>query len=213
VVFRRREPLTYAEWLREGVWPRAGWRRALSYIGLRLRRLPDTPEKIGRGVWAGVFVSFTPFFGLHFLLAFLVARVLRGNVFAAIIGTFVLNPLTVVPMSLAAMETGRFLLIRGPAAPGDVPLSEAFGAATRDLWQNLLALFGQGTPDWTGLALFWDAIFLPYLIGGLIPGAIVASALYVVTVQLARAQQAHSRRSLRRRMAALHHPPELPPQD
>ena len=49
--------------------------------------------------------------------------------------------------------------------------------------------------------------------GGVIPGAIVASALYVVTVQLARAQQAHSRRSLRRRMAALHRPPETPPQD
>ena len=147
------------------------------------------------------------------MLAFLVARVLRGNVFAAIIGTFVLNPLTVVPMSFAAMETGRFLLIRGPAAPGDVPLSDAFGAAAHDLWQNLLALFGRGTPDWTGLALFWDAIFLPYLIGGLIPGAIVASALYVVTVQLARAQQAHNRRSLRRRMATLHHPPEPPPQD
>jgi len=147
------------------------------------------------------------------VLAFLCARLLRGNVFAAIIGTFVLNPLTVVPMSFAAMETGRFLLIRGPAAPGDVPLSEAFGAAAHDLWQNLLALFGQGTPDWAGLALFWDAIFLPYLIGGVIPGAIVASALYVVTVQLARAQQAHSRRSLRRRMAALHRPPETPPQD
>ncbi len=150
MVFRRRDPLSYAEWLREGVWPRAGWRRALSYIGLRLRRLPDTPEKIGRGVWAGVFVSFSPFFGLHFLLAFLLARLLRGNVFAAIIGTFVLNPLTIVPMSFAAMETGRFLLVRGPAAPGDVPVSEAFGAAAHDLWQNLLALFGQGTPDWTG---------------------------------------------------------------
>ncbi len=64
-----------------------------------------------------------------------------------------------------------------------------------------------------GLALFWDAIFLPYLVGGVIPGAIVASALYVVTVQLARAQQAHNRRSLRRRMAALHRPPETPPLD
>ncbi len=213
MLFRRREPLSYTEWLREGVWPRAGWRRALAYIGLRLRRLPDTPEKIARGVWAGAFVSFSPFFGLHFVLAFLLARLLRGNVFAAIIGTFVLNPLTVVPMSFAAMETGRFLLIRGPATPGDVPVSEAFGAAARDLWQNLLALFGQGTPDWTGLALFWDAIFLPYLVGGVIPGAIVASALYVVTVQIARAQQTHNRRSLRRRMAALHRPPETPPLD
>ena len=39
-------------------------------------------------------VSFSPFIGFHFLLAILFAYLLRGNLIAALIGTFVGNPFT-----------------------------------------------------------------------------------------------------------------------
>jgi uncharacterized protein (DUF2062 family) len=213
VVFRRRERLSTWAWLRESLWPRTGWRRAIEYIKHRLRRLPDTPDKIGRGIWCGVLASFTPFFGLHFILAFLLARVLRGNVFASLIGTFFLNPLTIVPIGIAAMSTGKFVLGRRPEDTAFTGLSDAFSAAGRDLWHNLAALFGRGEPDWTGLIAFWDAVFLPYLIGGLIPGAITATAAYALTVPLVSAHQARRQRRLVNRLSALQKNPGTPPDD
>jgi uncharacterized protein (DUF2062 family) len=204
VVFRRRDKLSFWAWLRESFWPRAGWRRVIEYTKHRLRRLPDTPEKIGRGVWCGIFASFTPLFGLHFVLAFLLARLLRGNVLAAIIGTFAINPLTIVPVGVSAMATGKFLLGRQPGEGAFAGVPEAFSAAWGDLWHNLGTLVGPGTADWTGLIAFWDEIFLPYLIGGVIPGAITATICYLLTVQLVRAHQARRRKRLGSRLSTLH---------
>jgi uncharacterized protein (DUF2062 family) len=203
VVFRRRRKLGFFEWLREGVWPRAGWRRAIEYIKHRLRRLPDTLEKIGRGIWAGVFASFTPLFGLHFVLSAILAKVMRGNVLAALIGTFFGNPLTFVPIGLVSMNLGHWLLGSRPQAGLLKALPEAFSAGFRDLWNNLAKVFRGGAADWSGLAEFWREVFLPYLVGGIIPGIICATVCYVLTVQLARAHQARRRKRLGRRLAAL----------
>jgi uncharacterized protein (DUF2062 family) len=195
--------LGYLEWMREGVWPRAGWRRAIEYIKHRLRRLPDTPEKIGRGIWAGVFASFTPLFGLHFILSIILAKVMRGNVLAALIGTFFGNPLTFVPIGLVSMNIGYWMLGSRPAAGLLKALPEAFSAAFHDLWYNVATVFRGGNADWAGLAEFWREVFLPYLVGGIIPGVIFATASYFLTVQLARAHQARRRKRLGRKLAAL----------
>lgn len=76
------------------IWPKQGWRRAGSYVAHRLRRLPGTPYRIAAGFASGAAVSFTPFLGFHFVLAALLALVLRGNMMAAAIGTVVGNPWT-----------------------------------------------------------------------------------------------------------------------
>jgi uncharacterized protein (DUF2062 family) len=49
-----------------------------------MKRLPDSPERIARGVWAGVFVTFTPLFGMHFIVAALLAKLMKGNILAAL---------------------------------------------------------------------------------------------------------------------------------
>jgi hypothetical protein len=58
------------------------------------RCLPDTLKRY-RAASAGVFTSFTPFYGLHFIIAAFLAMVMRGNVLAPD-GTF-RNPLTYIP--------------------------------------------------------------------------------------------------------------------
>ena len=68
----------------ELLWPRGGWTRAFHYVKHRMKRLPDSPERIARGVWAGVFVTFTPLFGFHFVVAVLLARLLKGNILAQV---------------------------------------------------------------------------------------------------------------------------------
>ena len=88
MVFKRRTPRTYLQMLAEAFWPRGGWTRAFHYVKHRIRRLPDNPHRIARGVGAGVFVSFTPLFGLHFISAVASAWIVRGNMLAALLGTF-----------------------------------------------------------------------------------------------------------------------------
>jgi len=80
LVFKRRTPKSWALWVLHLVWPQGGWGRAFNYVKHRVRRLPDSPRKISRGVFAGVLVSFTPFFGLHFVIAALIAKAMRGNI-------------------------------------------------------------------------------------------------------------------------------------
>lgn len=203
MVFRRRDPRPLWVTIREAAWPRGGWARAASYVGLRLKRLPDTPEKVARGVAAGVFVAFTPFYGLHFLIAALLALAVRGNVLAAIIGTFVNNVLTAVPIAALSIAIGSFLLGVNPDQGLVREVGQLFASAAWDLWHNVVAIFTPARADWSKLDLFYHDAFLPYLVGGLVPGALAAAASYWLTVPLVRAYQAARRRRLEERQAAL----------
>ena len=93
-MFKRRTPKSYLRMLADWVYPKGGWGRAISYVLHRLRRLPDPPHRIARGVAAGVFVCYTPFFGLHFFLAAFLAFLMQGNIVAALLATFFGNPVT-----------------------------------------------------------------------------------------------------------------------
>lgn len=93
-MFKRRKQRTLVESVREWVWPRAGWNRLLLYYKHRLVRLPDSSYRIAAGLACGAAVSFTPFIGLHVLLAIVLAFAMRANLVAALIGTIVGNPWT-----------------------------------------------------------------------------------------------------------------------
>ena len=68
--------------------------RIISYYKLRLARLPDSNYAISSGFACGAMVSFTPLLGFHFVLAVVLAYLIRGSFIAALIGTVVGNPLT-----------------------------------------------------------------------------------------------------------------------
>jgi uncharacterized protein (DUF2062 family) len=132
-----------------------------------------------------------------------VAKVIRGNMLAALIGTFFGNPLTFVPIALVSMNLGHVILGSQPDAGSVGTLSDAFSGAGRDLWHNLLAVFGPEQTDWSGLVAFWDRVFLPYMVGGVFPGVIMAAVSYWLTVPLVRAYQERRRKRLGEKMAAL----------
>ena len=112
MVFKRRDRRPIWKIVLDFLYPRGGWVRAFEYVRHRVSRLPDTPEKIGRGIWAGVFTTFTPFFGLHFVIAWLLSRIMRGNVLAALMATFFGNPLTYVPIAATSLWFGHRILGR-----------------------------------------------------------------------------------------------------
>ncbi|WP_375229938.1 DUF2062 domain-containing protein [Roseobacter sp. S98] len=203
MVFKRRDPKSWPRALLEFLWPRGGWARAFHYVKHRMRRLPDSPERIARGIWAGVFASFTPFYGFHFFIAAGLATVMRGNVIASLMATFFGNPLTYVPIGVAALSTGHWLL--GDTV--DEGMHRSFGGkfvdAGADLKDNFKALFTDDTADWSGWHVFYDEIFFPYMVGGVLPGIFFATLCYYLSVPLIRAYQKRRKGAIKAKFDAL----------
>lgn len=191
MVFKRREKRSYLQIAADFLWPRGGWGRAFHYLRHRVRRLPDRPERIARGVFAGVFTTFTPFYGLHFVIAALIARMMNGNILAALAATFFGNPLTYIPIGVIALKVGHFMLGTEFDEEVDASLVDKFFAAAADLWRNTLALFTDRDAHWDNLATFYDQVFLPYLVGGIAPGVVAALVAYYLSLPVVTAYQKH----------------------
>ncbi|KIC12458.1 DNA-directed RNA polymerase subunit omega [Leisingera sp. ANG-M1] len=203
MVFRRRDRRPPLRALADFLWPRGGWGRAFLYVKHRVRRLPDSPERIARGIWAGVFTTFTPFYGLHFIVAALIARVMNGNILASLSATFFGNPLTYVPIGVASLQTGHWLLGTEFDEKVDKSLVGKFMDAGKDLKDNLFALFMDQPADWQGLHLFYNEVFYPYMIGGIIPGIISATVCYVLSLPAIRFYQQRRRAKIKAKFEAI----------
>ncbi|MCR9126296.1 MAG: DUF2062 domain-containing protein [Rhodobacteraceae bacterium] len=203
MVFKRRDKRSALRIAGDFLYPRGGWRRAFQYVRHRVHRLPDSPERIARGIWAGVFTTFTPFYGLHFLVAAVIARVMQGNLLAALMATFFGNPLTYVPIGLIALETGHWLLGHDFDERHHRSFVGKFADAGRDLKDNFVALFNGQPRDWHGLSVFYDEVFFPYLVGGVVPGVIAATISFYLSLPLIRAYQHRRKGAIKAKFEAL----------
>ncbi|MBK1634945.1 DUF2062 domain-containing protein [Rhodovulum adriaticum] len=210
MVFRRRDKRSIGRIVLDGLYPRGGWGRALYYITHRVRRLPDTPHKIARGIFAGLFVTFTPFYGLHFVLAALLARLMHGNIVAALLATLFGNPLTYVPIGVVALKTGHFILGTEFDEATDTTLVDKFAGAAADLKDNAIALFTDDRANWAQLSQFYNEVFLPYLVGGIVPGIAAGLAGYYLTLPVITAYQNRRRVRLKQKLAGLGKSPAQP---
>lgn len=109
MLFSRRKPLGWLKSLRATLWPRGGLKRAGLYLWHRLRRLRHRPHQVALGVAIGVFVSFSPFIGLHGPLSILLAFTLRGSAIAAFLAQVLGNPVTFPLIWFACWKAGCFL--------------------------------------------------------------------------------------------------------
>lgn len=201
-MFKRRNKRSYLQIAREIVYPRGGWARAFYYVRHRLNRLPDSPERIARGVAAGVFSAFTPFFGLHFVVAAVVAKAIRGNILAALMGTFFGNPLTYVPIAVISMRLGGWFLDRGDLKEIDHGLMSSFASAGGELWANFWAIFTDARADWSQLIEFYRQVFLPYMVGCILPGIVAGVITFYLSVPVIKAYQARRSERIRKKMKA-----------
>ena len=67
-----------------------------------------------KGIAVGVFCGCFPFFGFQTLLGLFLARVAKGNLFLAAIGTWISNPFTYVPLYFFNYKVGSSLLRNSP---------------------------------------------------------------------------------------------------
>jgi uncharacterized protein (DUF2062 family) len=172
----------------------------MKYQWHRLRRLPDPPHRVARGIFAGTFVNFPPIFGFQIFAAVALAWALRGNLLAAVLATLFSNPITTPIIAVVSLESGYWILGRSE------PLSVngtfiAFGSAASDIWHNLLAIFTKDVTHWEGLAGFWDRIYFPYLVGSIVPGILFSLAMAWATIPAVRAYQAMRKRRAQRKAA------------
>lgn len=204
-MFKRRDRRAIGRIVLDLVYPRGGWARAFEYVKHRVRRLPDTPEKISRGIWAGVFVCFTPMFGLHFVFGAIIARLMRGNIFAALMATFFGNPVTFPAIGYVSITMGSWLLDLPQAKVAG--LGEKFAAASYDVWHNIVAIFTVDRINWRGMQVFYDDVFFPYLVGGILPGVVTATICYYISVPVIRAYQMRRKKILRAKLEQLNKKP------
>lgn len=173
MLFQRRNPASRTERLRVLFWPRRSWDRSTRYMLYRLWRLRTSAHAIALGFTAGVFASFTPLLGLHFVLAGVLAWVCRGSVIASAVGTFVGNPLTFPFIWIGTYKVGIWVLGKSPVK-GPIDLSDGIFQSSIDaIWPLLL----------------------PMMVGAVPLGALASVVSYVLT---RRAVEAYRTRCARR---------------
>ncbi len=92
----------------------------------------DSPPEIVAASFAiGVAISFTPLLGLHWIIALTLAFILKLNKVDILLGTLVVNPLTLPAVGAVAIPIGRFFLNARREAIAHLPWHEMF---RRSFW-------------------------------------------------------------------------------
>ena len=178
-MFKRRERRSIFRFFYEVIFSLKGISRAIEYVGIRIKRIPDTPHKISLGMSCGIFASFTPLFGLHFLIAGLLSYVLRANVLASLIGTFIGNPITFPIITVFNLKLGEWILGSNEYSSGDGgKIFEGFLDFIFLIYKSLFTEGSIGENSVPRMNEFLYGVFIPYSLGGLILGILVAIISY-----------------------------------
>lgn len=161
-------------------------KRLLAYfssLGRKLLALRDTPHAIAGGVAIGMFIGFTPLFGIKTLLCLALAYLLRCSKIAAVIAVSLHDIVAPVWLILPTVEydIGRFLLAGFHQTPSLLHLKHFH---FEELWK------------WAS----FRTIGFPMLVGSVVVAAPIAAVSYVAMLsflqyrekkRLARAAEQH----------------------
>jgi hypothetical protein len=143
----------------------------------RLLAIDDPPERTALAFSIGVFIAFSPFLGLHTIMATALAFLFRFNKIAIYSGTFINNPfLTLVPIILASYGVGAFFMGKPLAPPAEgLELLKDPHLLTGDYWRRLFTHS-------------WD-VLLPFAVGGMALSVVCSLAAYPLTLRWLRARR------------------------
>ena len=143
----------------------------------RLLAVDDPPERTALAFSVGVFIAFSPFLGLHTLMATALAFAFRFNKVAIYTGTFINNPfVTLVPIIVASYAVGALLMGRPVSLPaGALELLKEPHLLTAAYWRQLFDRL-------------WDVV-VPFSIGGTVLSFVCSLAAYPVTLKILRARK------------------------
>jgi uncharacterized protein len=142
--------------------------------------LDDPPWRLALSLAVGVFISFTPFYGLQTLLAIGVAIVSRLNRAATVAGAWLNLPWFAPLVYAGALRVGT-LLVPDPAGIRGAWLAQILSQPRSISWRDLPALL--------------DHVSLPLFVGTSVLGGVAGIVTYVVSFHLIVRRQAARGRS------------------
>jgi uncharacterized protein (DUF2062 family) len=135
---------------------KASLRRALE----ALLGIDDTPRRVALAFAVGLYIAFFPIIGIHTLMALGVGFAFRLSRAALLIGAYVNNPWTIVPLYTAGTVLGCWLL----------------GMPTADVFRDGLPVHkGARVLAQTLRPLLW-----PYVVGNTVAGLVAGAVGYEV---------------------------------
>lgn len=162
--------------VRRGPWPSDGEsaapKRSFKDRFLEMLGREDVPERVAASFAIGVAISFTPLLGLHWVMALALAFLLKLNKLDVLLGTLVVNPLTLGPVSAVAIPLGRFVLKARSEAVTHLPMAELM---TREFWSS-------SRPAVRAMGLQWAT-------GMFVLTVVAGAATYVILLRALRSRQ------------------------
>ena len=146
-----------------------GPRERFGQMLVRMRQLEGNPHYLALGMAVGIFVSITPIIPLQTVVAIAVAFLVRGSKSAAVLGTWLSNPLTIPVVYYANYKLGCILL----------GYQNALDKIAFDSFSELMEL---------GLE-----VTLAMIAGGVVIGAVLGLGAYFVTLRVFITLRRHSR--------------------
>ena len=151
----------------------------------RIWRLRGTPQAIAMGCACGVFSSFTPFVGFHFIVAGVLAAVCRGSIIASALGTFFGNPITFPLIWIPTYKVGNYII------GGTKPFSSAeLRSGFAEVWLGFTNFSGSAFSS--AVTTIWPFV-KPMLVGAVPLGAFFAILSYVLVKRMVEAYQSERR--------------------
>jgi uncharacterized protein len=139
-----------------------------------LLHVHDTPERTAAAFALGCFVGFSPFLGLHTVIAITLAFAFNLNRVAALLGVY-----SNLPWIIAGYYVFTTML---GAAITRVRLPPDFAERLMALFQLSL----RSTDFWRQLAVLLRPLLMPYMVGSFIGCSIVAALAYPLALAFVR---------------------------
>ena len=144
-----------------------------------LLHVHDTPERTAAAFALGVFLGFSPFLGLHTIVAIVLAFVFNLNRVAVLIGVYSNLPWIIAGYYALTTMVGAALLRVTPPP---------------DLRERLGSLFQQSlrtAPFWHDVVQLLRPLLWPYMLGSLIGATLLATLAYRVALAFVVRRRRH----------------------
>ncbi len=128
-----------------------------------LFEIKDTPQRIAVAFALGVFIGMSPLFGIHTVLGIILASTFRLNRLATIVGVYITNPWTIVPIYTFSTWVGAKCL--GINILPDINWKHI----------NLIVLLNDVSP-----------LLKPFIVGTLLIGTISSIVSYIIIFRIAK---------------------------
>lgn len=150
----------------------------------RLLAIDDPPERTALAFSIGIFIAFSPFLGLHTIMATVVAFAFRFNKIAIYTGTFINNPiLTLIPIIILSYAVGAFILGRPLGIPEEgIELLTNPHLFSRDYYGRLAE---------QGWSIVW-----PFAVGGTVLSVVCSVTAYPLTLWALRKRRSRRIKSV-----------------